>query len=156
MPTLQDGRAAIDQGNLQQARLIFEAILQENPRDEEAWFELGNVLTETKDKRICYENVLKIDDSHQSAREALRNLEPEADPLRRQFQLEEAIEEPDLEDDDEGDTVVSERPDFEFADDAEKETPTALLVAVGLALSVVVFAVGGGLVFVLITSLTGR
>ena len=155
MPTLQDGRAAIDQGNLQQARLIFEAILQENPRDEEAWFELGNVLTETKDKRICYENVLKIDDSHQAAREALRNLEPEADPLRRQFQLEEAIEEPDLEDDEEGDTVVSERPVFEPPDD-EKETPTALLVAVGLALSVVVFAIGGGLVFVLITSLTGQ
>ena len=156
MPTLQDGREAIDQGNLQQARLIFEAILQENPRDEEAWFELGNVLTETKDKRICYENVLKIDENHQTAREALRNLEPEADPLRRQFQMEEAIEEPNLEGDDEDETLISERPDFEPADEAEKETPTALLVAVGLALSVVVFAVGGGIVFVLITSLTGR
>lgn len=156
MPTLQDGRAAIDQGNLQQARLIFEAILQENPRDEEAWFELGNVLTETKDKRICYENVLKIDDSHQAAREALRNLEPEADPLRRQFQLEEAIEESDLEEDEDGDTDISERPVFEPSEDDEKETPTALLVAVGLALSVVVFAIGGGLVYVLITSLAGR
>ncbi len=156
MPTLQDGKEAIDQGNLQQARLIFEAIIQENPRAEEAWFELGNVLTETHDKRVCYENVLKIDQEHQDAREALRNLEPEADHLRQQFQLEEAIEEPDLDGDGEDGTLVSEGPVFEPADEAEKETPTALLVAVGLALSVVVFAIGGGIVFVLITSLTGR
>jgi tetratricopeptide (TPR) repeat protein len=156
MPTLQDGKEAIDQGNLQQARLIFEAIIQENPRDDEAWFELGNVLTETQDKRICYENVLKIDEDHQAAREALRNLEPEADPLRQQFQLEEAIEEPDLDGEDEDGTLVSEAPEFEPAVETEKETPTALLVAVGLALSVVVFAIGGGIVFVLITSLTGR
>ena len=46
----------------------------------------------------------------------------------------EAIDEPDLDDEGDGDTVVSERPDFEPVDDAEKETPTALLVAVGLAL----------------------
>jgi len=157
MPTLQDGKEAIDQGNLQQARLIFEAIIQENPRDEDAWFELGNVLTETQDKRVCYENVLKIDQEHQAAREALRNLEPEADPLREQFQLEEAIEEPpDLDGEDEDGTLVSEGPEFEPADEAEKETPTALLVAVGLALSVVVFSIGGGIIFVLITSLTGR
>ena len=76
MPILQDGQNAIAQGNLQQARLIFEAILQEDPRDEDAWLALGDVLTETEDKRICYENVLKINKENQAAREALRNLRP--------------------------------------------------------------------------------
>ena len=115
MPTIEDGRSAAAQGNLQQARLIFEAILQENPRSEDAWLNLADVLTDTNDKRICYENVLKIDEDHQAAREALRNLEPEADPLRQQFQLEEAIEEPDLDGEDEEDTLVSERSEFEPA-----------------------------------------
>ena len=59
MPTLQDGQNAIAQGNLQQARLIFEALLQENTRNQEAWLGLAEVLTDTEDKRICYENVLK-------------------------------------------------------------------------------------------------
>jgi thioredoxin-like negative regulator of GroEL len=156
MPTLQDGKEAIARGNLQQARLIFEAILQENARDEEAWLELGNVLTDTEDKRICYENVLKINKNNLSAREALRNLEPRADPLVQalapqpppsEFEGEEEAEE--LEEDA---TLVAARPDYGAAE-AEQATSTALLVAVGLALSVVVFAIGGGLVFFLISSL---
>ena len=157
MPTLQDGKEAIGRGNLQQARLIFEAILQENARDEEAWLELGNVLTDTEDKRICYENVLKINKKNLSAREALRNLEPQADPLVQalapqpppiEFEGEEEGEE-----EQEDATLVAARPDYGAAE-AERETPTAVLVAVGLALSVVVFAIGGGLVFFLISSLT--
>src|SRR5512134_1350676 len=81
MPTLDDGRNAINAGNLQQARLIFEAILQENPRSEEAWLGLADVLTDAEDKRICYENVLKINKQNRAAREGLRNLEPQANPL---------------------------------------------------------------------------
>lgn len=159
MPTLQDGKEAIGRGNLQQARLIFEAILQENPRDEEAWLELGNVLTDTEDKRICYENVLKINKSNLSAREALRNLEPQADPLVQalapqppptEVAFDEGVEEAEEAEDA---TLVAARPEYGAAE-TEQATSTALLVAVGLALSVVVFAVGGGLVFFLITSLT--
>ena len=81
MPTIQDGREAIEQGNLQQARLIFEAILQETPRSEDAWLGLAEVLTDTDDKRICYENVLKINKQNRAAREGLRNLEPQANPF---------------------------------------------------------------------------
>ena len=159
MPTLQDGKDAIGRGNLQQARLIFEAILQENPRDEEAWLELGNVLTETEDKRICYENALKINKSNLTAREALRNLEPQADPLVQALAPQPpptSFEEEELADEEGGDeTLVSAREDFGSGAETEQATPTAILVAVGLALSVVVFAIGGGIVFVLITSLTG-
>ena len=157
MPTLQDGQNAIAQGNLQQARLIFEAILQEDPRDEDAWLALGDVLTETEDKRICYENALKINKENQAAREALRNLEPQADPLVQALApqpppIEEEEEEFDF---DEDETVVSDGPDFASATETEDDTSTATLVAVGLALSVVVFAVAGGIAFFLITSLAG-
>ena len=156
MPTLQDGQNAIAQGNLQQARLIFEAILQEDPRDEDAWLALGDVLTETEDKRICYENALKINKDNQAAREALRNLEPQADPLVQALAPQPTpIEEEEEFDFDEDETVVSEREDFASATETEEDTSTAMLVAVGLGLSVLVFATVGGIAFFLITSLAG-
>lgn len=157
MPTLHDGKEAIARGNLQQARLIFEAILQENARDEEAWLELGNVLTDTEDKRICYENVLKINKNNLSAKEALRNLEPRADPLVQALSPQppptEVESEEEVEAEEEEATMVTARPDY-GAMEPEQAAPTVLLVAVGLALSVVIFAVGGGLIFFLITSVT--
>lgn len=154
MPTLDDGKNAINQGNFQQARLIFEAILQENPRSEEAWLGLADVLTDTEDKRICYENVLKINKQNRVAREGLRSLEPQADPLVAALQQKTSPprEETYYEEEDEP-TMVSPPLDTESAE--EGETPTVILVAVGLALSVVVMAAGGGLAFYVITNLTG-
>ncbi len=157
MPTLQDGKDAIARGNLQQARLIFEAILQETPRNEEAWLGLADVLTDTEDKRICYENVLKINKDNREAKEGLRNLEPQADPLvaalSQQSTAPPVAEEEELEEDEP--TVVSTRPQFEPPAETDSETPTAILVAVGLGLSVIIFAVMGGLVYFLVTTFTG-
>ncbi len=155
MPTLDDGRNAIDAGNLQQARLIFEAILQENPRSEEAWLGLADVLTDVEDKRICYENVLKIDKQNRPAREGLRNLEPQANPLIAALGQTPPPRTEEVEEEEE--TFISERPPTETygAPPAEGETPTFILIAVGLALSVVVMAVGGGLAFYFITSMRG-
>jgi tetratricopeptide (TPR) repeat protein len=156
MPTLDDGRNAIDQGNFQQARLIFEAILQENPRSEEAWLGLAEVLTDTEDKRICYENVLKIDKQNRVAREGLRRLEPQADPLVAALQQKTGPPRDEMVyEEEEEPTLVSERPPIDTSPAEEGETPTVILVAVGLALSVVVMALGGGLVFYIITNLTG-
>lgn len=157
MPTLDDGRNAVNQGNFQQARLIYEAILQENPRSEDAWLGLAEVLTDTEDKRICYENVLKINKQNRTAREGLRSLEPEEDQLRKAFGLQSTVplrgEEGYTEDEEEA-TRIAERP-MDITSDESAETPTFILVAVGLALSVVVMAIGGGLVFYILTSLTG-
>ena len=158
MPTIEDGRNAAVQGNLQQARLIFEAILQENPRSEDAWLGLADVLTDTNDKRICYENVLKIDKNNRAARDGLRNLEPEEDPfvaaLKQQTATmpmeEELPEDTDLMED----TMVSAGPASSATPEAQGETPTAVLVALGLGLAVIVFALTSGLVFFVITSLT--
>jgi hypothetical protein len=155
MPTLDDGRDAINQGNFQQARLIFEAILQENPRSEDAWLGLAEVLTDTEDKRICYENVLKIDKQNRVAREGLRSLEPQADPLVAALQQKTGPPRDMVYEEEEEPTLVSERPPIDTSQAEEGETPTVILVAVGLALSVVVMALGGGLVFYVITNLTG-
>ncbi len=162
MPTLQDGRNAIDQGNLQQARLIFEALLQENSRSTEAWLGLADVLTETEDKRICYENVLKIDKNDRAAKDGLRSLEPQANPLVAALAQQTAAatapsidEELDfMMDEDDEPTMVSARPaDLDPAVESDGGPSMAVLVVVGLALSVVVFAIGGGVVYFVITSL---
>ena len=163
MPTIDDGRNAIADGNVQQARLIFEAILQENPRDEEAWLGLADSLTEDNDKRICFENALKINKNNRAARAGLRSLDPEEDPFVAALKQQTATmpEEEDVPDwvDEIGaeETVVSATtPDTTVSSVAEtgSETPTVVLVAVGLGLSVIVFAVVAGLAFFLLTSLT--
>jgi hypothetical protein len=154
MPTLDDGRNAIDQGNFQQARLIFEAILQENPRAEDAWLGLAEVLTETEDKRICYENVLKINKQNRAAREGLRSLEPQADPLVAALQQKTTPPRDEMEYIEEEEPILVSETSLDSEVGSEGETPTFILVAVGLALSVVVMAIGGGLIFYFITSFT--
>ncbi len=157
MPTIQDGKNAVEQGNPQQARLIFEAILQENKRNEEAWLGLAEVLTDNEDKRICYENALKINKNNRAAREGLRNLEPQANPFVQALQpVKEESDEDEFDDDfDEADeTTATSRPaDFEADTSAGPATP--VLVALGLVLSVVVFALGSGVVYILLSSLAG-
>lgn len=176
MPTIQDGRQAVDEGNLQQARLIFEAILQETPRSEDAWLGLAEVLPDTEDKRICYDNVLKIDKDNRAAREGLRNLEPQANPFIAALQgatVPGEADETELYEDAEGDeddvpepsdkggdrpTMIGSRADLEAAM-ASSTTPggppSYALVALGLILSVVVFAVGGSAVYFVLSSLAG-
>ncbi|HMQ52785.1 MAG TPA: tetratricopeptide repeat protein [Anaerolineae bacterium] len=152
MPTIEDGRTAIEQGNLQQARLIFEAILQETPRSEEAWLGLAEVLTENEDKRICYENALKINKNSEQAKEGLRQLEPQSDPLiaalgQAPLREDEAFDQDDA-------TMISSRDTFDNYEEASEGPPTIALVAIGLLLSVVVFALGSGAVFFILTSMT--
>jgi hypothetical protein len=158
MPTIEDGRNAAMSGNLQQARLIFEAILQENPRSEDAWLGLADVLTEANDKRICYENALKIDKSSRAAREGLRSLEPEEDPFVAALKQQSATMPMEEEEEEEGlldadDTLMSARDSTSASTtETQGETPTVVLIAVGLGLSVVVFAIVAGLVFYVLTS----
>lgn len=156
MPTLQDARSAVEQGNLDQARLIYQALLQENSRSEEAWLGLAEVVTDPGDKRVCYENVLKINKDNRAARQGLRNLEPQEDPLvaalagQRRAVIDEAEEEEEEEED------LTPSPGYTaFESEETSETPTAILIAVGLALSVVVFAIFGGIIFFTLTRLTG-
>ena len=138
--TVEDGKQAAKVGNLQHARLIYETILQEDPRSEAAWEGLAEIVTETADQRTCYENVLTINPNNRAARNALRNLEPEADPFRHAI----------FQDDDwTPDQEPVLLPDIRDEDEA----PTSLLVATGLALSLAVFTLGGSMMFMIVTSL---
>ncbi len=167
MPTIQDGKNAIERGDLQQARLIFEAILQEDKRSEEAWLGLAEVLTDTEDIRICYENVLKINKNNQAAKEGLLGLAPRPNPLIMALQRKAAAGagegqatygEPA---DSDTSTVVGTQEETSAAVEAANTAPmagspsTPALVAMGLVLSVVVFAIGGGLVYLVLDSLAG-
>ncbi len=157
MPTLQDGRDAIESGNVQQARLIFQSILQENPRDEDAWLGLADAVTEEDDKRVCYENVLKINKNNRAAKDGLRDLEPKENPLVAALGSQFGRGEPEdgeFDDDADEETVTAPRPAFTPMPD-ESETPTAVLVAVGFALSVFVFAIFGTIIFFTLTSIAG-
>ena len=156
MPTIEDGRRAIEEGNPQQARLIFEAILQDNKRDEEAWMGLAEVLTKNEDKRICYENVLKINKNNREAKEALRSLEPQANPFVQALQPAGAGAPPGEEaaSSDADETVVATRPPKPAKETAPGDgPPTPALIILGLALSVVAFAIFSGLVWLVLTNL---
>lgn len=161
MPTIQDGREAVEQGNLQQARLIFEAILQETPRNEEAWLGLAEVVTEEEDKRICYENVLKINKNSREAKEGLRSLEPKENPFVAALGASEAGPGEDGEADEGApdETMVSAKPTTEAFTDTDPETEdsgsTVGMVALGLVLSVVVFACGGVGVYYALSAVAG-
>ena len=142
MPTIEDGRRAIEEGNPQQARLIFEAILQDNKRDEEAWLGLAEVLTKNEDKRICYENVLKINKNNREAKEALRTLEPQANPFVQALQPAGATAptDEDTVSPDADETVIAARPPETATETAPSDGPPApALIVLGLALSAVVF-----------------
>jgi thioredoxin-like negative regulator of GroEL len=170
MPTLAEAKQAADQGAIQQARLMYEDILQDDPRSEDAWFGLADVLTDAEDKRVCYKNILKINKKSREAKEGLRSLEPQADPLRAAFDIvgdepeespTENEEEPEEPDDDATDV---EKPKIKKSKKkratsaktgSEDDPPTPILVAFGLALSVVVFAIGSGIVYVMLSSLNG-
>ena len=160
MPTIQDGREAVEQGNLQQARLIFEAILQETPRNEEAWLGLAEVVTEEEDKRICYENVLKINKNSRAAKDGLRSLEPKENPFVTALQPAEPVPSEDDEEftDAPDETMVSAKPPQTeaFTDTATEDSGSTVgLAALGLALSIVVFACGGVAVYYVLSAVAG-
>ncbi|MDM8529172.1 hypothetical protein QUF58_13310 [Anaerolineales bacterium HSG24] len=75
MPTIADAKQAVEQGSLQQARLMYEAILQENDRSEEAWLGLADVLSDREQQQECYQKVLRINPHNQLAKEVLRDFE---------------------------------------------------------------------------------
>ncbi|GEM_PF-1391103 len=174
MPTFSEAKQAAEQGHLQQARLMYEAILQENSRSVESWLGLAEVLTETEDKRVCYDNVLKIDKKNQVAKDGLRNLEPQTDQLRQMFDIapgetQQPIES-SLEEDEEEDEETQESPSKSKVKakptksraktkkgkaDSANETSMVVLVAIGFALSIVVFGLISVVIFIGLNSFAG-
>jgi len=75
MPTIAEAKQAADQGALQQARLMYEAIIQEDDRSEEAWLGLADLLSDREQQQECYQKVLRINPHNQLAKDVLRDFE---------------------------------------------------------------------------------
>ena len=75
MPTmLEQAIAHIRVGEVEKATPLLIAVLKQNPRDENAWLWMSRCVTETEQKRYCFEKVLKLNPQNQYAIRSLRQL----------------------------------------------------------------------------------
>lgn len=75
---LQQGIAAVREGNRAQARELFERVVELDERNEKGWFWLASVVDTDEERRVCLGNVLHINPNNQRAKEALAVLEEKA------------------------------------------------------------------------------
>ena len=81
MPTMFEQAAAhIRAGDIDKGRQILIDILKQNPRDENGWLWMTRCVTETEQKRYCFEKVLRINPQNQYAIEGLRLLDQPVSP----------------------------------------------------------------------------
>ena len=64
----------IQSGHRQSAVPVLREIIQENPADEHAWLWLYTCVDQVEQKKLCLQNVLKLNPANQQAREALAAL----------------------------------------------------------------------------------
>src|SRR5215211_746392 len=64
----------IKAGDIEKGKHILIEVLKHNPKDENAWLWLTRCVTETEQKRYCFEKILKINPQNQHALEGLRQL----------------------------------------------------------------------------------
>lgn len=84
MPTtLEQAIAYIRAGEIEKARSLLITVLKQNPGDENAWLWMSRCVTETEQKRYCFEKVLKINPQNQYASRGLRHLtQPVSPPVQ--------------------------------------------------------------------------
>jgi tetratricopeptide (TPR) repeat protein len=71
---LEQAVAHIKAGNIDQAKSLLIEVLKQNPGDESAWLWMTKCVTETEQKRYCFEKALKINPQNQYAIKALERL----------------------------------------------------------------------------------
>lgn len=72
---LQEGIALARAGERAKAREIFETIVEQDERSEKAWFWLASVVETDEERKICLNNVLRLNPANERARTALTALE---------------------------------------------------------------------------------
>lgn len=81
MPTmLEQAVAHIRMGEIDKARSLLIDVLKQNPRDEDAWLWMSRCVTETEQKRYCFEKVLKLNPQNQQAIRSLSRLDKPVSP----------------------------------------------------------------------------
>jgi ferric-dicitrate binding protein FerR (iron transport regulator) len=87
---LEQAVAHIRAGEIEKARPLLIEVLKQNPRDENAWLWMSRCVTETEQKRYCFEKVLKLNPQNQHAIRSLsylnRPVSPPAPPKLSQQQ----------------------------------------------------------------------
>lgn len=68
---LARGKAALKAGRKAEARALFERVIENDERSEQAWLWLSGAVDTDVDRRICLENVLEINPHNGRARKAL-------------------------------------------------------------------------------------
>src|SRR5215211_5641540 len=88
---LEQAVAHIRAGEIEKARPLLIEVLKQNPRDENAWLWMSRCVTETEQKRYCFEKVLKLNPQNQYAIRSLsylnRPVSPPAPPTLSQQQF---------------------------------------------------------------------
>jgi tetratricopeptide (TPR) repeat protein len=77
---LNQGIAAFQAGDRQQAREIFHQVTAEDPHNETAWYYLAAAEDDPALRRVYLERVLAINPQHERAREVLQRLNAESAP----------------------------------------------------------------------------
>ena len=68
---LQEGQAAARRGDRAMARALFTQLVEQDPRNEEAWMWLSGVVSDPDEQQICLENALVINPYNAHARKGL-------------------------------------------------------------------------------------
>src|SRR3970040_1372141 len=72
---LNQAVAYIKAGNTEKGKQILVDVLKQNPRDENAWLWMSRCVTDTEQKRYCFDRVLKINPSSENAKRGLAQLQ---------------------------------------------------------------------------------
>jgi hypothetical protein len=79
--SLEQAVAYIKAGDITKARALLIEYLKQNIRDENAWLWMTKCVSETEQKRYCFEKVLKINPQNQHAINGLRRLDHPVSPV---------------------------------------------------------------------------
>lgn len=71
----EQGRRAMQQGNLELAHELFSRAVERDPANSEAWLGKGLVAHQISEKRICFQRVLALDPGNPVAQAELQQLE---------------------------------------------------------------------------------
>ena len=71
----EQGRRAMQQGNLELAHELFSRAVERDPANSEAWLGKGLVARQISEKRICFQRVLALDPGNPVAQAELQQLE---------------------------------------------------------------------------------
>jgi len=69
---LKEAILSIKKGNTTQGRHMLVEILQNDPKNEDAWLWMSKCVTDPELKRYCYERVLTINPTNQEAITGIR------------------------------------------------------------------------------------